>query len=46
MLNVTFPKFNQVLNYISLCVGGIKGKAGIQLKCILGKLCNMHIIGK
>ena len=28
-----------VYTYVSLCVSGSKAKAGIQLKCIQGKLC-------
>ena len=33
-----YTEYNYEAN-VSLCMDGSKGKAGIQLKCVLGKLC-------
>ena len=36
---ITITTYQYLNTYVSLCVGESKGKAGIQVKCILRKLC-------
>ena len=42
---IQLPEKRDTTENVSLFVGGSKGKVGIQLKCNLGKLKVMHMIG-